>query len=96
MPGTALICSADDLGSTAPIDVKVFLPDGSSLGVGTMGRYFVRYLPGFAQLNIAPPMALDTGNYTCVASTSPTVNIKATVTLEVRGRLMIIVLLFIT
>jgi hypothetical protein len=80
--------------SSTSIRVEYILPDDRVLTEETNSdlKYYVitNYVPTtkctLAQLIIADPTVEDTGSYTCVASTSPTVRNSSTVKLEIMGQ----------
>ena len=90
--------------TTSTIKVEFVLPDGSvlPLGMSGNGKYLVanNYLSiirtNTATLVTTNPVALDTGNYKCIASTTPpTTNITAIARLEVKGNFSIVFLLYV-
>ena len=88
--------------NTSTIELQFILSNGSvlSLGMSGNGKYSVanNYLSiirtNTGTLTITNPVALDTGNYKCIASTTlPTTNITAIARLEVKGNFSIVFLL---
>ncbi len=96
---TTLSCNAEETDvnfpSSSTLDVQFSLPNGTLLPLGWSGNGKHIVISSLvartnrAILYLANPAALDTENYTCIASTAPpTTNISATARLEVKGNFL--------
>ena len=99
---TTLNCNPEETDvnfpSSSTVDVQFVLPNGTllPLGVSGNGKYTITssYISitrrNVASLHVGNPTALDTGNYMCIASTTPpTAVMTAIARLEVKGNFFI-------
>ena len=99
---TTLNCNPEETDvnfpSSSTIDVQFVLPNGTllPLGVSGNGKYTITssYISitrrHVASLHVGNPTALDTGNYVCIASTTPSTAVMTAIArLEVKGNFFV-------
>ena len=99
---TTLNCNSEETDvnfpSSSTVDVQFVLPNGTllSMGVSGNGKYTITssYISiirrNVASLHVGNPTALDTGNYMCIASTTPSTAVMTAIArLEVKGNFFV-------